>query len=312
MPTAPLIVALLCYGGVLAVLFPTAANWLSDYAQSTSIDQYTAETVVESPAGRAAKLLDAHTYNRQLFGGASVGAHERLPQADTSRTVSGYSGQLRLDSNGTMGRIKIPAIDVDLPIYHGTSDEVLDKGVGHLEGTALPVGGTGTHAVLTAHRGLASAELFTRLDEVAVGDSFTVEVLGEVFVYSVIDTRVVDPDETQMLNPIAGDDLVTLVTCTPLGINSHRILVTAERVLPTPPEDVAASGRNATGPGLPWWALVAGGALVAVISYVWWAGTQEARVRQAERAVLLGSKTSAADEPQEGSGDLRLGDDAAR
>jgi sortase A len=286
---APLVVAVLCYGGVIAVLYPAAANWLSELEQSRGIDAYTAETVIEDPAHRADELRDAHAYNEQLFGGASVGADERLPQAETAGT-SDYSEQLRSDANGTMGRLKIPAIGADLPIYHGTSDEVLDKGVGHLEGTALPVGGTGTHAVLTAHRGLVSAELFTRLDEVAVGDSFSMEILGDVFVYQVVDTRVVDPSETQLLNPVAGADLVTLVTCTPLGINSHRILVTAERVLPTPPEDIAAAGRDAQGPGMPWWAVIAGGSLIILVLYVRWAGVQEARMSRS------GQPMSGADE----------------
>jgi sortase A len=279
MPTAPLIVALFCFAGVLAVLYPVAASWLSEFEQSKALDEYTAEAVTVSPADRSAVLRDAQLYNRQLFGSASVGAHERLPRADTALGTSDYLEQLRSDSNGLMGRVKIPAIDVDLPIYHGTSDEVLDKGVGHLEGTALPVGGAGTHAVLTAHRGLASAELFTRLDEVTIDDQLTIEVMGEVLVYRVIDTRVVEPDQTRTLYPATGDDLLTLVTCTPVGINSHRILVTAERVLPTPPEDIAASGQHAAGPGVPWWALTAGGSLVVLALYVRWAGTQEARLR---------------------------------
>lgn len=289
LPLAPLVVAMLCYGGVLAVIYPMAANWLSELEQSRNIDEYTAETLIERPADRAEKLEAARAYNTQLFGGATVGANERLPLADEAPTAAAYSELLRSDADGLMGRIRIPSIDVDLPIYHGTADAVLDKGVGHLEGTALPVGGAGTHAVLTGHRGLASAELFTRLDEVTVGQTVTIEVLGEIFAYEVIDTRVVEPDETQMLNPVVGDDLLTLVTCTPLGINSHRILVTAERVLPTPPEDLAASGRGASGPGVPWWALIAAGALAVLAAYVVWAGVQEARIRGAQEDARSGA-----------------------
>jgi sortase A len=273
-------VAVICLGGVLAVLYPSAANWFADLDHSTRIDEYAAEVVTESPADRIARLQDARAYNRQLVGGATIDADERLPQADPGSSPSDYAEQLRSDGNGLMARIRIPAIDVDLPIYHGTSDEVLDKGVGHLEGTALPVGGSGSHSVLTAHRGLASAELFTRLDEVVTGDSFTIEVLGEVLVYRVIDARVVEPTETEMLSAVPGDDLVTLVTCTPLGINSHRILVTAERVLPTPPDEVAASGRDAAGPGVPWWALIATMVLGLLGAYLRWAGMQEADVRR--------------------------------
>jgi sortase A len=280
LPTAPSIVAVICLGGVLAVLYPSAANWLADLDHSTRIDEYAADVVTESPADRIARLRDARAYNRQLVGGATIDAHERLPQADPGTGPSDYAEQLHSDSNGLMARIRIPAIDVDLPIYHGTSDDVLDKGVGHLEGTALPVGGSGTHSVLTAHRGLASAELFTRLDEVETGDSFTIEVLGEVLVYRVIDARVVEPTETEMLSAVPGDDLVTLVTCTPLGINSHRILVTAEHVLPTPPDELAASGREAAGPGVPWWAIVVTAVLGLLGAYLRWAGVQEASVRR--------------------------------
>jgi sortase A len=171
-----------------------------------------------------------------------------------------------------MARLRIPAIDVDLPIYHGTSDATLLKGVGHLEGTSLPVGGEGTHSVLTGHRGLASATLFTNLDKVKEGDTFTIEVLDQVLTYQVIRTQVVDPSDTASLRATAGEDLVTLVTCTPLGINSQRILVTGERITPTPQEDLDAAGSVPDIPGFPWWAagLAAGVVLVGV--FVWRAG----------------------------------------
>jgi sortase A len=292
LPVVPLAIALVCLLGVLVLLYPSAANWFSDYEQSTKIDDYTAKSHEVSPADRAEQLLAAQLYNEQLFGTASVEANERLPRAAPSSADDDYSTLLATDSNGLMGRLRIPTIDVDLPIYHGTSDEVLGRGLGHLEGTALPVGGEGTHSVLTGHRGLATAELFTRLNEVVVGDTFTVEVTGEVLVYQVVDTQVVEPDKTQTLYPVAGDDLVTLVTCTPLGINSHRILVTAERVLPTPPEEIAASGRNAAGAGFPWWMLGAAGALAAIVLYVRWAGAQEAAVRGSSGAQTARPKTN--------------------
>lgn len=274
LPGVPLVIALICLLGVLVLLYPSAASWISDYEQATRIDDYTAKTHEVSPADRAEQLRDARLYNAQLFGTASVEANERLPQAVVSPVDTDYSALLATDSNGLMGRVKIPSIELDLPIYHGTSDAVLSKGVGHLEGTALPVGGAGTHSVLTGHRGLATSELFTRLNEVTVGDTFTIEVLGEVLAYKVIDTQVVEPDKTQTLYPVEGRDLVTLVTCTPLGINSHRILVTAERVLPTPPEDIAASGEHSAGPGFAWWALGIIGVVVLLVLYIRWAGVQ--------------------------------------
>lgn len=132
--------------------------------------------------------------------------------------------------NGIIGRIEIPIIDVYLPIYNGTSDEVLSNGVGHLEGTSLPIGGKSTHSVLTAHRGLPNAKLFTRLDELKKGDMFYISVLGEEMAYEVNEIREVLPDDTSLFNVTADKDIVSLVTCTPYGINTHRLIVTGERV----------------------------------------------------------------------------------
>lgn len=154
-----------------------------------------------------------------------------------------------------MGRVRIPSIDVDLPIYHGTSETVLSRGVGHLQGTSLPVGGVDTHTVLTAHRGLAQSRLFTDLDQLEKGHTFTVEIFGEVLTYRVYKKEVVQPEENQSLRAVAEKDIATLVTCTPLGINSHRILVTGERVTPTPVKDVEQSQDESQLPRFPWWAI---------------------------------------------------------
>ncbi|NYG07272.1 LPXTG-site transpeptidase (sortase) family protein [Phycicoccus badiiscoriae] len=157
-------------------------------------------------------------------------------------------------------------------MYHGTSDAILLKGAGHLEGTSLPVGGEGTLSVITGHRGLAEATMFTNLDRIHPGDTFVITTFGRVLSYRVFDTRVVEPSDTASLHPKAGRDLVTLITCTPLGINSHRILVTGERVMPTPTSAVEAAN---TGPALvpfPWWLVwyLVGLTLIGV--YVWWGG----------------------------------------
>lgn len=178
-----------------------------------------------------------------------------------------------------MGRVKIPKINVDLPIYHGTDDDTLDRGAGHLEGSHLPIGGIDTHSVITAHRGLANATMFNDLDKIDSGDRFTLEVFGEVLTYQVIETRVVEPDETDTLRVRPGADVVTLITCTPLGINSHRILVTAERVTPTPAQDLEDAGKDSEVPGFPWWAVLAGAVLIAVGLYLWRAGYTDARIR---------------------------------
>ncbi|WP_344680349.1 class C sortase, partial [Leucobacter komagatae] len=124
---------------------------------------------------------------------------------------------------------------IDLPVYHGTSDATLLKGVGHLQGTSLSMGGDGTRAVLTGHRGLANATMFTHLDQVKVGDTFSVDALGEVFTYRVFDYEVVNAHDTEEIRAVPGKDLMTLITCTPLGVHMHRIIVTGERVTPTPP-----------------------------------------------------------------------------
>lgn len=141
-----------------------------------------------------------------------------------------------LNVNGTMGVLEIPKIKVNLPIYHGTSETVLSKGVGHLKNTALPVGGTGTHAVLTGHRGYVGAKLFTDLDQLVMGDRFYLHILDKTLIYEVDQILVVTPDQTEALKPVEGQDFVTLLTCTPYQINSHRLLVRGKRVVESPEE----------------------------------------------------------------------------
>ena len=275
LPVLALLVALVAWVGMLVALYPTVAAWFSQYNQSKVVDTYSSEVTSSSLSPSVTEqLAEARTYNAALSSGAQLEANHRLPTGEGTSTNSSldYNSLLKADATGVMGRIKIPSIGVDLPIYHGTSDETLLKGVGHLEGTSLPVGGTGTHAVLTGHRGLASATMFTNLDKVGVGDTFTIEVLDQVLTYRVITTKVVDPSDTASLLPVEGKDLVTLVTCTPLGINSQRILVTGERVTPTPTKDVQAAGKTPDIPGFPWWILVLTGGTVVAVGYVWRSG----------------------------------------
>ncbi|WP_431796113.1 class C sortase [Microbacterium enclense] len=273
MPWATAGLALMALGGVLLLLYPTISSWWSQYNQSRVVMAVESEVDGETDSSRAASLERARNYNSALVGGAILVAGSRAPQSSGAWTPSGeYDSLLRADADGAMARLRIPVIGVDLPIYHGTSDATLQKGVGHLEGTSLPVGGVDQHSVLTAHRGLAQATLFDHLDRVRVGDTFRIEVFGEVLTYRVRDTRVVLPDDTQTLSPQPGEDLMTLVTCTPVGINSHRILVTGERVTPTPPGDVARAGSAPDVPGFPWWALLLASAVVALIASVWTSG----------------------------------------
>ncbi|MFJ3392162.1 class C sortase [Leifsonia aquatica] len=269
-----LVVALFCLGGISVALYPSTAQWFSASAQADQVHQGIDDVTVIGPASRLKALQQAAAYNAALDAGAAVKANERVP-VDTGATLPGgfnYSQLLAANRDGLMGRIVIPSIDADLPIYHGTSDATLAEGIGHLEGSSLPVGGTGTHAVLAGHRGLASSTLFTDLDQVHDGDTFTIYVFGETLTYKVNSIKVVDPDDSKTLNPVPGKDLVTLVTCTPIGINSQRILVTGERITPTPASAVAGANKDAAGPGFPWWAVGFAAAFTVAGVFVWWSG----------------------------------------
>ncbi len=227
------IVAFLMVAGMTTLLYPTAAAWINQYNQSKLISGYEDEVNNgEPPAGDQIAL--AHDYNNALQFGATVEANHRLPTGfGYNYGELDYSKILLANPSGMMARLNIPSIDLDLPIYHGTDDVTLLRGLGHLEGTSLPVGGENTHSVITGHRGLANMTMFTNLDKVVEGDIFYIEVFGQLLTYQVRETKVVEPEQTESLRSQPGKDLVTLITCTPLGINTHRILVTGERI-PTP------------------------------------------------------------------------------
>lgn len=264
--TAPLLISLALLVGVTIFLYPSAASWVSQYQQAQQVTGYTQSVSELTEQERAAALEAARDYNARLGRPPIVDPFSNNPDAYV--TESGYDNVLQTPG-GVMARLHIPTIDVDLPIYHGTSEETLMKGIGHLEGTSLPVGGPGTHAVLTGHRGLPEAMILTELDKVEFGDTFTIETFGEVMTYEVTGTEVVLPHETEKLYPQAGREQVTLITCTPLGVNSHRILVTGDRI-PTP-EQMIDSAQD-PGPPFPWWAVVAAITLAAAVAYVWQQG----------------------------------------
>ena len=273
--------------GLLA--YPTAASWIAQYNQSKVTADYSAQVDSVRPDAKT-QIAQAHAYNEALSSGAVLEANNHVPTGAGSSSDSSlsYTSILKANDEGLMARLKIPSISLDLPVYHGTADDTLLKGLGHLEGTSLPVGGAGTRSVITGHRGLAEATMFTNLDKVKNGDSLIVEVFGEVLTYRVTSTKVVEPEETEALRAEAGKDLLTLVTCTPLGINTHRILLTGERIYPTPAGDVAAAGKRPEVPTFPWWiiALVAG--LIVVGLYLWRSGYAAARARERkERALAL-------------------------
>ncbi|BDR53448.1 hypothetical protein KIM372_13550 [Bombiscardovia nodaiensis] len=211
----------------------------------------------------------AQAYNQALHAGASYRANTNQPSSKEGKSLHEQYEQALDAGHGLMARIQIPSIRLDLPVYHGTGDDTLLQGIGHLEGTSLPVGGMGTHAVLTGHRGLAQATMFTHLDQVKAGDQFTISSFNHVVTYQVIKTQVVDPDQTRSLKPVEGQDLVTLVTCTPLGINTQRIFVTGQRIYPTPQKARQAATAKPTIPDFPWWALIWGSVILLASLWLW-------------------------------------------
>ena len=217
-----IILILIFLVGLSVMLYPTVSDYINQKNQSRAVASYSEEVENLSDVDYQAYFDAADGYNRRLA--ETPDAFYRPEQ------VSGYTDTLDVSGTGIMGYITIPKIGVELPVYHGTSDGVLQVAAGHLEGSSLPVGGAGTHAVISAHRGLPSAKLFTNLDELEVGDTFTITVLDRVLTYEVDQVSIVLPTETDLLQPVEGKDYVTLMTCTPYGINTHRLLVRGKRI----------------------------------------------------------------------------------
>lgn len=219
-PTIVLIVVFLAGLGLL--LYPTVSNWWNSFHQSKAIASYSEAIANMNKKDYSEALERAHEYNDNIL--------KRTNQyflSDEEREE--YEACLDVTGSGIIGYIQIDKIDVQLPIYHGTSDTVLQVAVGHLDWTSLPVGGVNTHCVLSGHRGLPSAKLFTNLDKLEEGDTFVIRVLDEIFTYEIDQILIVLPQETEALKIVEGEDCVTLVTCTPYGVNSHRMLVRGKR-----------------------------------------------------------------------------------
>ena len=208
--------------GICILLYPAFSNYWNSKTQSRAITNY--ESVLENlkPEDYAAIFENAHAYNKALY-------ETDFPLTDYP-DVPGYSDTLCITGNDMIGYLKIERIGVELPIYHGTSDSVLSRGVGHLQGSSLPVGGENTHSVMSAHRGLPSAKLFTDLDRMEIGDTFQIVVLDQVLTYQVDQIKVITPRELGDLQIVEGMDYCTLFTCTPYGINTHRLLVRGVRI----------------------------------------------------------------------------------
>lgn len=208
--------------GLSVMLYPIVSNWWNERVQSRAVASYN-DAIVQMDEDKTAEILDAaHAYNRKI-------ANLNAPFSDYVK-IAGYDEILDVSGTGIMGYITIPAIGVELPIYHGTSEAVLNVAAGHLQGSAIPVGGENTHAVISAHRGLPSAKLFTDLDKMVVGDVFTITILDEVYTYQVEEILIVQPYEMNRLAIIPDRDYVTLMTCTPYGVNTHRLLLRSKRI----------------------------------------------------------------------------------
>lgn len=221
--TANIILILMFLAGLSLLLYPTVSDYWNSMHASQAVANY-AEKVKDLSREQYDKMLqEAKAYNKMLA--QSGGGYTLSKQQEAT-----YESILDVTGTGIMGYIEIPTIHISLPIYHGIEDSVLQIAVGHLEWSSLPVGGKSTHCVLSGHRGLPSAKLFTNLDQLVEGDTFVIRVLDEVLTYEVDQILIVEPSDVSALTIEEGKDLCTLVTCTPYGINSHRLLVRGHRV----------------------------------------------------------------------------------
>lgn len=255
--------ALLFLAGLAVLLYPSFSDLWNQRRQESMIGTYV-ETVAQlTKEDHSALRQAAQEYNAGLdgtFHDAFIA--DRIGQDDP------YWSLLDPDGSGVMGYIEIPKISVRLPVYHGTGEDALQRGIGHLAGTSLPVGGAGTHCVLSGHRGLPTALLFTDLDRLISGDRFYLHVLDETLAYEVDRIAVVEPTEVSDLLPESGADYVTLVTCTPYGVNTHRLLVRGHRVPYVPEETPVITPVQQLAHSFGWRgkaALAAGGAVLALI-----------------------------------------------
>ena len=220
----PILATIILIAAVGIFLYPTVSQWINEMLSESAIMQYNDTVDTLSAEDKAALLAEAEEYNR--------GLNEVVSDSFSSEAFEGderYNNILNITENGQIGTINIPSIDCRLPIYHGSSEDMLSKGAVHLAGTAFPIGGSSTRSVISAHTAFPGKIFFDRLSEVEIGNEFSVTVLGDTLYYRVIDVNVVLPDETEYLVPEKDKDLITLVTCTPYSVNSHRLLVTGER-----------------------------------------------------------------------------------
>ena len=217
-----ILLVLMLFIGVCGLLYPSVSQYWNSKTQTQAVENYREILASLKPEDYDAFFEEAEKYNSQLN-------ELNFPLTDYYK-LKGYNDILNVSGTGIMGYLSISKLGVELPLYHGISAEVLNVACGHLEGTSLPIGGENTHCVLSAHRGLPHAKLFTELDKMEVGDTFTITVLNRTITYQVDQIKVVLPSETNDIQIVGGEDLCTLLTCTPYGINSHRLLVRGTRI----------------------------------------------------------------------------------
>ncbi|MFK0040317.1 class C sortase [Paenarthrobacter sp. NPDC090517] len=264
-----ILIVLIAILGVGILLYPTAAAWFSDRVHATEISGYVDTVGNLNPSAKKSIFDAAKKFNQDLPSGPlrdPYSLNDDGKQTTIGAGSDAYQNLLDVGPGGMMGRISIPSIQSDLPIFHGTDEDSLSKGAGHLFGSALPVGGEGTHSVLSAHSGFVNATLFENLHKVAKGETFSISVLDQTIYYKVDSIQTVLPDQTDALRKVPGKDYVTLITCTPTGVNSHRLLVRGERTEAPGAESPQTMPSRASDPGFPWWVLgLIGAATVAVL-----------------------------------------------
>lgn len=258
----PLLIILV---GLAVMLYPVISSTWNNHAQKKVAAEYEQIMGQEDPEQLSANVEAARAYNREHTPGPILDPWDSRV-SESNELYQLYLSQL--SGRPAMSQVVIPSIDVQLPVYHGTQASTLQRGLGHLYGSALPLGGENTHSVITGHTGITNATLFDNLIDVKPGDAIYISTFGEKMKYEVHKIDVVLPDETDTLNPVPGQDLLTLITCTPYGVNTHRLLVHAHRVPMDPEESTVFNGPKFV---LQWWMwLVLAAAVLVLICVVMW------------------------------------------
>ncbi|QIM18787.1 class C sortase [Leucobacter coleopterorum] len=248
--------------GAGVMLYPMTASWFTANAQSGVLAAYANKVQGLPEEEKSTILTAAENYNQSLPVGDLQDPYTTSQPEAGSAAVEDYFRQLNVPGTDSMAQLDMPSLRISLPIYHGTSARTLDRGVGHFLGSSLPVGGPGTHSVVTAHSGIPEAAMFTKLSEARLGDVFSVTAVGRKLYYKVDQILVVKPDDLSALRIVPGKDYLTLITCTPINVNSHRLLVRGERI--AVPESAAENLSPRTTSPFPWWILVFVGVLAVV------------------------------------------------